>query len=113
MTINGPISANSWPHQKIVLGGLLTVIYAAGDYLIPGGLGPGVISAGPGQGVIANVAGEPVTLKCSAARQMLRQRFPAGERASMLLPYFAERRPELISRQAILAEAARRTARHR
>src|SRR5439155_9144192 len=51
------------PIKKIVLGGLLTVICAAmAITLIPGGLGSDVIGTGtPGQGVVANVAGEPVT----------------------------------------------------
>ena len=101
------------PIKKIVLGGLLTVICAAmAITLIPGGLGSDVIGAGtPGQGVVANVAGEPVTTVevQREARQMLRQQFPrGGEQAAMLLPYFAERAAQnLISRQAILAEAQR------
>ena len=58
------------PIKKIVLGGLLTVICAAmAITLIPGGLGSDVIGIGtPGQGVVANVAGEPVTTARSAAR---------------------------------------------
>jgi len=101
------------PVKKIVLGGLLTVICAAmAITLIPGGLGSDVIGTGtPGQGVVANVAGEPVTTVDvqREARQMLRQQFPrGGEQAAMLLPYFAERAAQnLISRQAIIAEAQR------
>ncbi len=93
------------PIKKIVLGGLLMVICARhGDHADSGrhrldsiGLG------GPGQGVVAKVAGEPVTtLEVQReARQMLRQQFPrGGEQTAMLLPYFAERAAQnLISRQ--------------
>jgi peptidyl-prolyl cis-trans isomerase D len=101
------------PIKKVVLGGLLTVICVAmAITLIPGGLGSDVIGLGtPGQGVLANVAGEPVTtLEVQReARQMLRQQFPrGGEQAAMLLPYFAERAAQnLISRQVVLAEAQR------
>lgn len=101
------------PIKKIVLGGLLTVICAAmAITLIPGGLGADVLGVGtPGQGVVANVAGDPVTaLEVQReARQMLRQQFPqGGEQATMLLPYFAERAAQnLISRQAIIVEAQR------
>ena len=101
------------PVKKIVLGGLLTVICAAmAITLIPGGLGSDVIGIGtPGQGVLANVAGEPVTsLEVQReARQMLRQQFPrGGEQATMLLPLFAERAAQnLISKQVLIAEAQR------
>jgi len=101
------------PFKKVVLGGLLTIICAAmAITLIPGGLGSDVIGIGtPGQGVVANVGGEPVTAVevQREARQMLRQQFPqGGEQASMLLPYFAQRAAQnLISRQAIIAEAQR------
>jgi len=101
------------PIKKVVLGGLLTIICAAmAITLIPGGLGSDVIGIGtPGQGVVANVGGEPVTAVevQREARQMLRQQFPqGGEQASMLLPYFAQRAAQnLISRQAIIAEAQR------
>src|SRR5258705_1964528 len=101
------------PVKKIVLGGLLTVICAAmAITLIPGGLGSDVIGVGtPGQGVVANVAGEPVTTAevQREARQMLRQQFPrGGEQMAMLLPYFTERAAQnLISKQAIIAEAQR------
>src|SRR5882757_2103356 len=101
------------PVKKIVLGGLLTLICAAmAITLIPGGLGSEVIGLGtPGQGVLATVAGEPVTSLDvqREARQMLRQQFPqGGEQASILLPYFAQRAAQnLISRQAIISEAQR------
>src|SRR6478609_4129034 len=100
------------PIKKIVLGGLLTVICAAmAITLIPGGIGDSIGLGGPGQGVVAKVAGEPVTtLEVQReARQMLRQQFPrGGEQTAMLLPYFAERAAQtLISRKALVAEAAR------
>src|SRR6266478_6662847 len=101
------------PVKKVVLGGLLTIICAAmAITLIPGGMGSDVVGlGGPGQGVVASVAGEPVTTVevQREARQMLRQQFPrGGEQATMLLPYFAERAAQnLISRQAIIAEAQR------
>ena len=100
------------PIKKIVLGGLLTVICAAmAITLIPGGIGDSIGLGGPGQGVVAKVAGEPVTtLEVQReARQMLRQQFPrGGEQTAMLLPYFAERAAQnLISRKALVAEAER------
>ncbi len=101
------------PVKKVVLGGLLTLICGAmAITLIPGGLGSDVIGIGtPGQGVVANVAGEPVTsLEVQReARQMLRQQFPrGGEQATMLLPLFAERAAQnLISKQVLIAEAQR------
>jgi len=101
------------PVKKVVLGGLLTLICGAmAITLIPGGLGSDVIGIGtPGQGVVANVAGEQVTaLEVQReARQMLRQQFPrGGEQATMLLPLFAERAAQnLISKQVLIAEAQR------
>src|SRR6478736_4427792 len=64
------------PIKKIVLGGLLTVICAAmAITLIPGGIGDSIGLGGLGQGVVAKVAGEPVTtLEVQReARQMVRQ----------------------------------------
>ena len=100
------------PIKKVVLGGLLTVICAAmAITLIPGGIGDSIGLGGPGQGVVAKVAGEPVTtLEVQReARQMLRQQFPrGGEQSAMLLPYFAERAAQnLISRKALVTEAER------
>ena len=101
------------PVKKIVLGGLLTIICAAmAITLIPGGLGSDVVGlGGPGQGVVASVAGEPVTTLDvqREARQMLRQQFPrGGEQTAMLLPYFSERAAQnLISKQVLIAEAQR------
>ena len=100
------------PTKKIILGGMLLVICAAMVItLVPGGIGSSIGLGGPGQGVLANVAGEPVTtLEVQReARQMLRQQFPrGGEQAAMLLPYFAERAAQnLISRKVLVAEAER------
>jgi len=100
------------PTKKIVLGGLLLVICAAMVItLVPGGIGSSIGLGGPGQGVVASVAGEPVTtLEVQReARQMLRQQFPrGGEQTSILIPYFAERAAQnLISRKILATEAER------
>jgi peptidyl-prolyl cis-trans isomerase D len=100
------------PTKKIILGGMLLVICAAMVItLVPGGIGDSIGLGGPGQGVVAKVAGEPVTtLEVQReARQMLRQQFPrGGAQTEMLLPYFAERAAQtLISRKALVAEAER------
>ena len=79
--------------------------------LVPGGIGDSIGLGGPGQGVVAKVAGEPVTTLDvqREARQMLRQQFPrGGAQTEMLLPYFSERAAQtLISRKALVAEAER------
>ncbi len=100
------------PTKKIILGGMLLVICAAMVItLVPGGISDSIGLGGPGQGVVAKVAGEPVTtLEVQReARQMLRQQFPrGGAQTEMLLPYFAERAAQtLISRKALVAEADR------
>src|SRR3984893_11770928 len=100
------------PTKKIVLGGLLLIICAAMVItLVPVVIGSSIGLGGPGQGVVASVAGEPVsTVEVQReAKQMLRQQFPrGGEQVSMLQPYFAERAAQnLISRKVILAEAER------
>jgi peptidyl-prolyl cis-trans isomerase D len=100
------------PTKKIILGGMLLVICAAMVItLVPGGIGDSIGLGGPGQGVVAKVAGEPVTTVevQREARQMLRQQFPrGGAQTEMLLPYFAERAAQtLISRKALVAEADR------
>ena len=97
------------PTKKIILGGMLLVICAAMVItLVPGGIGDSIGLGGPGQGVVAKVAGEPVTAieVQREARQMLRQQFPrGGEQTEMLLPYFAERAAQnLISRKALVTE---------
>ena len=50
------------PVKKIILSGILLVFCGAMVItLIPGGLGSDFLTGRPGQGVIATVAGEPVT----------------------------------------------------
>ncbi len=100
------------PTKKIILGGMLLVICAAMVItLVPGGIGDSIGLGGPGQGVVAKVAGEPVTTLDvqREARMMLRQQFPrGGAQTEMLLPYFAERAAQtLISRKALVTEADR------
>jgi len=100
------------PTKKIILGGMLLVICAAMVItLVPGGIGDSIGLGGPGQGVVAKVAGEPVTTLDvqREARIMLRQQFPrGGAQTEMLLPYFSERAAQtLISRKALVAEAQR------
>lgn len=98
---------------KYVLGGLLLIICASMVItLIPGGLGGEVFGGAPGKGIVAKVDGNDVTSDevRQTARQMLQQQMPQGSSAnmSMLLPFFAQRAAEqLITRQALLAEANR------
>jgi peptidyl-prolyl cis-trans isomerase D len=100
------------PLKKIILGGLLLIICAAMVItLVPGGLGSSFGFGGPGQGVLATVAGLDVTTAevQRQARLMLRQQFPKGSSmAAQLLPFFASRAAEeLITQKAVLAEADR------
>jgi peptidyl-prolyl cis-trans isomerase D len=100
------------PVKKIVLSGILLVFCGAMVItLIPGGLGSDFLGGRPGQGVVATVAGEPVSVNevQDQARVLLQQQFPRGSaQASMLLPFFASRAAEqLISRKALVAEAQR------
>jgi len=98
---------------KYVLGGLLLIICASMVItLIPGGLGGDVFGGAPGKGIVAKVDGSDVTTDevRQTARQMLQQQMPQGSSANMgmLLPFFAQRAAEqLITRQALLAEASR------
>src|SRR5579864_8869179 len=97
---------------KYVLGGLLLIICASMVItLIPGGLSGDVFGGGqPGKGVVAKVEGGDITADevRQTARQMLQQQMPqGGANMNMLLPFFAQRAAEqLITRQALLAEAA-------
>ena len=97
---------------KIALSAIL--LFIAGSMIvafIPGLGGSDFLGGKPGQGIVATVAGEPVTTQevQQEARQLLRQQFPRGSaQASMLLPFFASRAAEqLISRKAMVAEADR------
>jgi peptidyl-prolyl cis-trans isomerase D len=96
---------------KIVLGGLLLLICASMVItLIPGGLSGDVFGGGqPGKGIIAKVDGTDITAEevHETARQMAQQQM-RGANVEMLLPYFNQRAAEqLITRQALLGEAAR------
>src|SRR5216684_7224559 len=100
------------PIKRVVLGGLLLLICVSmAWYLVPSG-GTSTLGLGsPGQGVVAQVAGEDVTtLEVQReAKQMLKQQLPrAGAQASRLLPFFASRAAEnLINQKVVLAEAER------
>ncbi len=100
------------PAKKIILGGMLLVICAAMVItLVPGGIGSSIGLGGPGQGVVATVAGEPITtLEVQReARRALQQQFPrGGEQVSMLLPYFTTRAAQnLISQKMLVLEAGK------
>jgi peptidyl-prolyl cis-trans isomerase D len=100
------------PIKRVVLGGLLLLICVSmAWYLVPSGGTATLGLGGPGQGVVAQVAGEDVTaLEVQReARQMLKQQFPrGGPQASSLLPFFASRAAEnLINQKVVLAEAER------
>jgi len=100
------------PIKRVILGGLLLLICVSmAWYLVPSG-GTSTLGLGsPGQGVVAQVAGEDVTtLEVQReAKQMLKQQLPrAGAQASRLLPFFASRAAEnLINQKVVLAEAER------
>ena len=101
------------PIKKVILGGLLTIICV---FLVIT-LGPGFGNSdffgtrGPGQGVVATVAGNEITTLevQQQARQMVTQQFPrGGAQASMLLPYFASQAFErMVTEKVIVAEAER------
>ena len=98
---------------KYILGGLLLIICASMVItLIPGGLGGDVFGNAPGKGIVAKVDGNDISADDvrTTAKQMLQQQMPQGSNAnmSMLLPFFSQRAAEqLITRQALLSEAAR------
>ena len=98
---------------KIILGGVLLIICASMVItLIPGGLSGDVFGGGqPTKGVVAKVEGADISADevRQTARQMLQQQMPNGSpNMGMLLPFFTQRAAEqLITRQALLSEAAR------
>jgi peptidyl-prolyl cis-trans isomerase D len=99
------------PTKKIILSGILLVICGAMIItFIPGGL-TSEFTGQPGQGTVAKVDGSDVTVEevRDAARGMLQQQMPqGGANMNMLLPFFTQRAADqLISRQALLAEAKR------
>ena len=100
------------PFKKYVLGGLLLLITVAMCwYLVPTGDNSAYSFGGAKQGVVAQVNGQDISVEDvrDAAQQMLRQQMPnAGANAAMLLPFFTQRAAEqLITRQALIAEAGR------
>ncbi len=102
---------------KYVLGGLLLLICASMVItLIPGGLGGDVFTGGqPGRGIIAKVEGQDITADevRLAARQMAQQEAARyGEMAAKIMPFIIQQATpraaeQLITRQALLAEAGR------
>src|SRR2546423_7169104 len=99
------------PTKKIVLSGILLVICGAMVIaFIPGGLGSD-LTGQPSRGVVARVDGGDITVEevRQTARQMLQQQMPqGGPNMAMLLPFFTQRAADqLITRQALLAEANR------
>jgi peptidyl-prolyl cis-trans isomerase D len=101
------------PIKKFVLGGLLTIICVFMVITLVPGFGNTDFfgTRGPGQGVVATVAGQDITtLEVQRqAKQMVRQQFPrGGPQVSMLMSYFASQAAEqLIQRTAVIAEAQR------
>ena len=87
------------PLKKIILSAMLLVICGAMVMSLGwGGISDSLGVGGPGQGVVANVAGDPVTTidVQREARQMLRQQFPqGGAQTEMLSPTLpsGQRRP--------------------
>ncbi|MBS1850205.1 MAG: peptidylprolyl isomerase [Acidobacteria bacterium] len=98
------------PLKKAILGGLLVIICGAMVItLIPGGLGSSLGIGGPGQGVVATVAGQEIRSDevQRVARQILQQQFPrGGAQASMFLPYFVtQAREQLITQEVLVVQA--------
>src|SRR5258708_6264060 len=99
------------PTKKIVLSGILLVICGAMVIaFIPGGL-TSELTGQPARGIVARVDGGDITADevRQTARQMLQQQMPqGGANMNMLLPFFTQRAADqLITRQALLAEAQR------
>lgn len=102
---------------KYVLGGLLLLICASMVItLVPGGLGGDVFTGGtPGRGIIAKVDGGDISTEDvrQTARQNAQQDAQRyGEMAAKIMPFLIQQETpraidQLISRQALLSEAAR------
>jgi peptidyl-prolyl cis-trans isomerase D len=100
------------PIKKIVLGGLLTVICVFMVItLVPGFGSSDFFSSRARAGVVATVDGSDITrLEVERqAKNMVQQQFPqGGGQASKLLPFFAAQAAEqLITKEALVAEARR------
>ena len=100
------------PIKKVILSGILLVFCGAMVItLIPGGLGSNFGFGAPSAGIVANVAGQEVTVLevQQQAKQMVRQQFPkGGAQASMLLPFFASRAAEQLIDEKVMVAAAER-----
>ncbi len=100
------------PVKKVVLSGILLIFCAAMVItLVPGGLGFDVGLGGPGQGVVATVNGQDVTVAevNRTVDQMIKQQFPqAAGQAAMFRPFLSQRAVnDLINREVLVAEAHR------
>jgi peptidyl-prolyl cis-trans isomerase D len=100
------------PIKKIVLGGLLTIICVFMVItLVPGFGNTDFFGSRTRPGVVATVDGNDITrLEVQRqAKEMIQQQFPrGGAEASKLLPFFAAQAAEqLITKEAIVAEARR------
>jgi len=100
------------PIKKIVLGGLLTVICVFMVItLVPGFGSSDFFGSRARAGVVATVDGSDITrLEVERqAKNMVQQQFPqGGGQASKLLPFFAAQAAEqLITKEALVAEARR------
>src|SRR6202161_1421963 len=96
------------PFKKIVLSGLLLLIWAAMVIAFVPGVGTDV-SGNPGAGVVAKVDGQDISAEevRETARGMLQQQgAQLGANAAILLPFFAQRAADqLVDRQALVSEA--------
>ena len=100
------------PALKITLGAILLIICGSMVItLIPGGIGQLGLGGNPGQGVVATVQGQPISVieVRQEAQHLMRQQFPRGNpQSAALLPYFtAQAANMMIMRQAVLSEAQR------
>jgi len=103
------------PTKKIILSGILLVICGAMVIaFIPGGL-TSELTGRPGQGIVARVDGGDITADevRQTARQMAQQEAARyGEMAAKIMPFLLQQETtraadQLITRQALLAEASR------
>jgi peptidyl-prolyl cis-trans isomerase D len=100
------------PTLKIILGSMLVIICASMVItLVPGGFGSSLGIGAPGQGILATVGDEQVTVVevQRQARAYIQQRYPqAGAQAGMLMAFVAPQTAEqLINEKALIVEARR------